>query len=154
MTRIHSKPQIPEGRVLAWRAAEGEIGRTVDGVLAGFLPRIQAAARERAEAPALLAELLRHPPGRREMLARNSRRFRNLPLCELLLQQSYDDTLDDPRQGERLAALALTLVESLDASWYGDPLLADARRRCWRVIRARRRAGRPPRPPAARTPRR
>ncbi len=193
MSTLDSEPEISkqnaspelEARLLTWQPSEMEIGRTVDGVLAGLLPFIQAAARERDEAPALFAELLRHPPGRREMLARNSRRFRNFPLCELLLRKGYGDSFDDPGQGERLAALALTLVESLDAACYGEPLLADARGRCWTVIGharrvaadlrgaeeafrraeghllqgtsltvARRRAGRPLRLPAVRTPRR
>jgi hypothetical protein len=185
--------------------------RAVDRVLTALLPRIQAAARERDEAPGLLSELLRHPPERRELLVRNSRRFRNLSLSGLLLQQGCGSAVDDPREGERLAMLALALVETLDPSWYGEQVLADARGRCWmiagnargiaadlrgaeqafrqaaadlgrgtgdlleqarlrtceaclrrRVRRSRRlslsaprrSAGRPPRPPAARTPRR
>ncbi len=39
----------------------------------------------------------------------------------------------DPREGERLAMLALALVESLDPSWYGEQVLADARGRCWMI---------------------
>jgi hypothetical protein len=209
MPRTHPKPE--SGGLLFWRPSEMAAGRAVDRVLAAILPHIRAAARERDEAPVLLSELLRHPPQRRELLVRNSQRFRNLPLSGLLLQRSRRDSADDPREGERLALLALALVESLDPSWYGERVLADARGRCWmsagkargiaadlrgaeqafrqaeadlgrgtgdlleqaqlrtckaclrrRVRRSRRlslsatrrRAARPPRPPAARTPRR
>ncbi|HEY0512021.1 MAG TPA: hypothetical protein VGH73_08960 [Thermoanaerobaculia bacterium] len=129
----------PDGNLLSWPAAATEHGRAVDGVLAGFRPRFQAAARERAEAPALFSELLAHGPERREVLARNSRRFRNLPLCGLLLTRGTQDALDAPHQGERLAALALGLVDSLDPAWYGDRVLADARGCCWTVIANARR---------------
>ncbi len=186
MPGTHPKPE--SGGLLFWRPSEMAAGRAVDRVLTAILPHIRAAARERDEAPGLFAELLRHPPERRELLVRNSRRFRNLPLSGLLLQQSCRDSAGDPREGERLAMLALMLVESLDPSWYGERVLADARGWCWRVVgdargvagdfqRAedafrsaeaalsrgtgglglsapRRRAARPPGPPAPRTPRR
>lgn len=186
MPRTHPKPE--SGGLLFWRPSEMAAGRAVDRVLTAILPHIRAAARERDEALGLLAELLRHPPERRELLVRNSRRFRNLPLSGLLLQQGCRDSAADPWEGERLALLALALVESLDPFWYGERVLADARERCWMVVgdarrlaadlqgaedafrqaeaalrlgtgdlglsAARRRAAWPPRPPAARTPRR
>lgn len=136
---LEERVPAERGRLLPWRPSAGEAGRTVDLVLAGFRQRIQVAVRERDEAPSLLSELLRHRPERREMLVRNSQRFRNLPLCRLLLQRGYGETFDAPRQGERLAALALGLVDSLDPAWYGEPLLADARGRCWMIIANARR---------------
>ena len=129
--RVHPHPE--SAGLLFWRSPEVTAGRAVDRVLTAFLPRIQAAARERDEAPGLLSELLRHPPERRELLVRNSQRFRNLPLSGLLLQQGCQSSAGDPGEGERLAMLALALVESLDPSWYGEQVLADARGRCWRV---------------------
>jgi len=120
--------------VLAWPVAATEHGRAVDLALSGLRPRLQAAVRERAEAPFLLSELLDHRPERRELLVRNSERFQNLPLCRLLLQRGYRDTFNAPRQGERLGLLALGMVDSLDPSWYGERMLADARARCWMVI--------------------
>jgi tetratricopeptide (TPR) repeat protein len=122
------------GGLLFWRPSEMTAGQAVDRVLTALLPRIQAAARERDEAPALLAELLSHRPERRELLVRNSKRFRNLPLCGLLLQRSYRDSVDAPREGERLARVALKLAESLDPSAYGERVLADARGRCWMTV--------------------
>jgi hypothetical protein len=138
--RAHPKPEVSPprskggGAVLAWRFPRTGYGRAIDGVLAGLRPRIRAAEREWAAAPWLLSELLRHTPARRELLVRNSRRFRNLALCGLLLESSRQDGSAAPRGGERLAALALALVESLDADWYGDWALADARARCWMSI--------------------
>jgi tetratricopeptide (TPR) repeat protein len=130
------------GRLLSWPDGATESGRAVDGVLERFRTRLHAAAREQGEAPALLAELLEQPPERREVMARNSRRFRSLSLCGLLLQRAYQDSFDDPGQGERLAGLALALVESLDLSRYGDRVLADARGRGWMIVgNARRVAG-------------
>jgi tetratricopeptide (TPR) repeat protein len=123
-----------EGRVLSWRPSEVAAGRAVDGVLGSFRSRAQAVARERAEAPALFEELLGHRAERREILARNSRRFRNLALCGLLLQRSHEVSVDDPGQGEGLAALALRLAGLLDGGWYGERVLADTRGRCWSLI--------------------
>ncbi len=132
--RIHPKPVFPSEGVLAWRAPETEYGRTIDGVLAAIRPQMQAAEREWAEAPFLLSELLQQTPAHREMLVRNSRRFRNLALCGLLLERGHGISVASPRRGERLARLSLTLIGSLDAEWYGDWALADARAQCWMLI--------------------
>ena len=123
-----------ERNVLSWRPSEAVAGRAVDGALRSFRSRVQAVARERAEAPALFGELLGHPARRQEVLARNSRRFRSLALCGLLLQRSHEVSVDDPAEGERLAALALRLAGLLDGGWYGERVLADTRGRCWSLI--------------------
>jgi hypothetical protein len=131
-----------EGRLLAWRPPETAVGRAVDGVLKSFRSRAQAVARERAEAPALLAELLGQRVERQELLARNSRRFHTLSLCGLLLQRSHEVSVDDPGEGERTAALVLQITDRLDEGWYGGRVLADTRGRCWSLIgNARRIAG-------------
>lgn len=123
-----------EGNVLAWRPPEPAVSRAVDGALAGLRSRVQAVARERAEAPALLSELLGHRAERQEILVRNSRRFRSLALCGLLLQRSHEVSVDDPAQGEHLASLALRLADLLDGGWHGERVLADTRGRCWMLI--------------------
>jgi hypothetical protein len=103
--------------------------------LAAFRPRFQAAQQETAAAPCLLEDLLRHSPERREMLARNSRRFRSLALCGLLLDQGSFEAADNhPGESGRLAALCLVLIKALDAEWYGERLLDDTRSRCWSLI--------------------
>ena len=121
-----------QGNVLSWRPSEAPVSRAVDGVLQGLRSCAQAVAR--AEAPALFAELMGHRVECQEILARNSRRFRSLALCGLLLQRSHEVSVDDPAQGERLAALALELAGSLDGGWYGERVLADTRGRCWSLI--------------------
>ena len=108
--------------------------RALDRVLASFRPRFGAVVRELAAARELLEDLLRHSPDRRELLVRNSRRFHNFQLCGLLLERSQQAVHYDPRQGERLARLALILVDELDEKAHGEPLLEDARARCWRGI--------------------
>jgi hypothetical protein len=130
------QPPRPQGagRLLLWRAPEAPYGPAIDAVLAGMRPRIRSAEQEWAEAPGLLAELLRHTLARRELLVRNSSRFQSLALCGLLLVRSHEESAEDPWHGERLAALALLLAESLDADWYGDWALADAHARCWMQI--------------------
>src|SRR5215216_6554339 len=127
------------GKLLPWRPSDDEYNQAMDNVLARFRPRIEAADRERAEAPALLEELMAHAPERREMLVRNSRRFRNLALCGQLLEGSYQESRETPRQGERLAELVLALAGSLDPARYGDWALADTRARCWIMIANSRR---------------
>jgi hypothetical protein len=99
-------------------------------VLAAFRPRFQAAQQETAAAPRLLAELLEHSPERRELLARNSRRFRSLALCELLLDYGSFEAAESGR----LANLCLVLVDALDGEWYGERLLDDTRSRCWSLF--------------------
>ncbi|HEY0554994.1 MAG TPA: hypothetical protein VGG20_12060 [Thermoanaerobaculia bacterium] len=121
------------GGVLSWRPSARAVGRAIDGVLSSFRSRIQAAARERAEAPGLLAALLGQRPERREILARNSRRFRSLALCGLLVERGHEASVDAPGEAARLAALALALVDALDAGWYTPKVLADTRGRCWMV---------------------
>jgi tetratricopeptide (TPR) repeat protein len=116
--------------------------RIIDRVLCDLAPRIRQANRERAEAPGLLAELVRHAPGQREMLVRNARRFRSFSLCLLLLDRSREVSPCDPRGGEGWALLALHLTDFLDAAVYGRELIEDVRARSWALLaNARRIAG-------------
>lgn len=134
--RIEPLPEAASGgaRVLPWRSSEPDYDRTFDAVLASFRPRFVSAFREQAEAPALLSDLLRHTPERRMILIRNSRRFRNLALCVLLLETSRQEGYKDPMEGERLADLVLLLVHRLDPEWYGARVLEDVRARCFMLI--------------------
>lgn len=105
--------------------------RILDQVLRSLEPRIRQAERERAEAPALLAELTRFSPGRREMLVRNARRFRNFSLCLLILDRSRKISPENPRDGEEWALLALHLTDLLASEVYGRGLIEDVRARAW-----------------------
>jgi tetratricopeptide (TPR) repeat protein len=102
--------------------------------------RIQSSyAKERAEAPALLAELLQHAPEKRPLLVRNSTRFHTWGFCELLLQHSGEQNFRDPAIGESLAQLALEVMDRLDVSHYGAEPLEDFRARGWAYVANSRR---------------
>jgi tetratricopeptide (TPR) repeat protein len=145
MPRIHANlqlvrepadfpPLIPEAASSpAWPPEPG-YPHAVAGVLAAFRPRFHAAQQEMAAAPGLLDDLLQHGPERREMLARNSRRFRSLALCGLLLDQGSCGAADHPEESQRLAALCLVLADALDGEWYGERWLDDTRSRCWSLL--------------------
>lgn len=145
--------ECPACRKVLESGGEGEVGRPLpriqpnyerilDRVLRSLEPRIRQAEREQAEAPALLAELVRHLPSRREMLIRNARRFRSFSLCLRLLDQSREVSPDDPRGGEEWALLTLRLIDLLKPEFYGRGLLDDVRARAWTFLaNARRIAG-------------
>lgn len=127
-------------RILPWRCPEPSYGPVLDAVLSRLRPRISHAVAEQREAPRLLAELLRLPQLRRELLARNSERYRSYFLSSLLLDISDGLTEGDPRQAEDLAGCALLILDRLDPAWYGSSNLEDARSRAWRRIANARRA--------------
>jgi tetratricopeptide (TPR) repeat protein len=129
----------PHDRLLPRCLPESNYDAALERALRAFRPRLAAAEREQQAAPALLAELLDLPPGRREMLLRNSRRFQSQGLCQLALRRSREMTPGDPRSGEELASLALQIVERIDQidterredlRAQGWMLLANARRVC------------------------
>jgi tetratricopeptide (TPR) repeat protein len=106
-----------------------------------FRERRELLERERAVAPMLLAELLRQPTERREMLLRNGRRFETWGLLELLMERIREEGFEDPARGEALARLALALCDRLDAEYYGAERIEDLRARVWGQIGNLRRIG-------------
>lgn len=169
MPKIHLKPEalhglmgrLPEARRRALRHAwecpscravlEGtrvepvspniqpDYGQIIEDVLRDLGPRMRQAERERSEAPALLAELTSHEPGRRLMLIRNARRFRSLSLCVLLLDRCREVSIEDPRSGEEWAGLGLRLTDLLDLDLYGRGMIEDFRARGWALVANARR---------------
>jgi hypothetical protein len=127
-------------RILPWRGSEPCYGQVVDAVVARLRPRISQAMAEQRGAPRLVAELLPLPQPRRELLLRNSERFRSYFLSSLLLDVSDGLAEGEPRKAEDLARLALLILDRLDPDWYGASNLADARSRAWRRIANARRA--------------
>jgi tetratricopeptide (TPR) repeat protein len=113
--------------------------RIIDRVLCDLAPKIRQASRERADAPALLAELSRHAPGQREMLVRNARKFRSFSLCLLILDRAREVGSSDPRGGEGWALLSLHLTDHLDPRTYGLELIEDVRARSWSLLANNRR---------------
>ncbi|HEV7504500.1 MAG TPA: hypothetical protein VGS07_06295 [Thermoanaerobaculia bacterium] len=94
---------------------------------------------ERAQAVALLPELLDQPSDRRLLLLRNSQRFQTWSLSQLLLRRSREQNFHDASSGESLALLALEVLEHLDASLYGREPIEDLRARAWAYVANSRR---------------
>jgi tetratricopeptide (TPR) repeat protein len=95
--------------------------------------------RERAAAPGLYAELAQHSFDRRVLLVRNCPRFHTWGLCELLLYRSQEQNFLDPVLGEKLALLAVEVLDHLDACLYGAEPLEDLRARAWAYVANSRR---------------
>jgi len=95
--------------------------------------------RERAAAPGLYAELTQHPLDRHVLLVRNCPRFHTWGFCELLLCRSWEQNFLDPILGERLALLAVEVLDYLNASLYGAESLEDLRARAWGYVANSRR---------------
>lgn len=102
---------------------------------------IDCAEHEQQRADELFEELFAHPPGRREVLVRNSDRFRSLALAQRLLEVSHQTCFENPQEGEGLARLALAVIDSADVSFHGRRLVEDLRARAWSHIGNAQRIG-------------
>jgi len=125
---LHYRPQA-DALPFAWpdaAAREEDLTARFGRVYARALASAEAEMR-RAEA--LFDELITHPVPRREVLVRNSERFRSLALAQKILGASRETSFDDAREGEALAALALAILDTADAGLYGRRLLDDLRAR-------------------------
>lgn len=135
-SRLEELSALPvPARVIAFRLAVSDsydqIFERSQGFVTGWVRLLQ---RERDEAPGLLRELLGRTPGQREMLLRNSRRFQTWGLLELLVEQSLETGVQDPRRGEELGRLALRVADLMDSRRYSAGQLQDLRARAWSHI--------------------
>jgi tetratricopeptide (TPR) repeat protein len=96
--------------------------------------RGEARDRDRARAPKLFTELMRHPISRQRALIERTWRFKNYVFGEFLLDQSQQQVGDDPSRAEDLAQLALAVAEQLTSSHYGPALVNDLKARAWAYI--------------------
>ena len=96
--------------------------------------REAALQRERSEAPGLYVELMEHPSGQREFLVRNVPRFHTWGFLELLVQRSWETTIDSPVYAEELGRLAVLVSECLNLDVYKAELVEDLRARAWAYI--------------------
>jgi tetratricopeptide (TPR) repeat protein len=94
---------------------------------------------ERVAAPGLYTELIQHPIDRHVLLVRNCPRFHTWGFCEFLLRRSWEQNFLDPTLGERLALLAVEVLDHLDASIYRAEPLEDLRARAWGYVANSRR---------------
>lgn len=130
------EPETSPVPIAAASAPDGpEPGAEVDVSFDRIRKRLEGTVslvfRQREEAPALLAEIERHPHERRRLLIRNNPRFQTLALAELLLERAWAEGLEEPAAGEELAALAVELVDQIDPVVFGDDVLNDLRGRSW-----------------------
>ncbi len=121
--------------VVAFRPARaGFYDSAFERSLSFVTQRVRLLERERAEAPGLFAELMERPDGQRELLLRNSQRFRTWGLLELAVERSLERSLQDPERGEELGRLALRIADLLDDDLYGVDQVEDLRARAWAYI--------------------
>jgi tetratricopeptide (TPR) repeat protein len=117
--------------------------KVYDAAIEKALSRVRAweatYERERADADALVTELLSHPREHRELIARNCPRFHTWGVYERLIAESWNQTFASLKQAESLASLALRLSEDLDAR-YGKAAIEDLRARAWAYIGNTRRS--------------
>lgn len=100
------------------------------GSLIASLSRLHSAlARERAEAPALAAELLSAPAAAREERLREDPRFQTWGICELLLTGAESE--DDPAEAGHLARLALAGADLLGPARHATSVVEDLKARTW-----------------------
>lgn len=101
--------------------------------------RGEARDRDRARAPKLFTELMRHPVSRQRALIQRTWRFKNYVFGEYLLEQSQQSAFNDPARAEDLASLALTVADQIEGSHYGAPLVNDLKARAWAYLANARR---------------
>lgn len=110
------------------------------GSLLASLARLHSTlARERAEAPALTAELLSALPGLQEERLREDPRFHTWGICELLLAGAESES--DAAEAAHLAGLALTGAELLDPLRHPASVVEDLKARIWAARGEARRRG-------------
>jgi len=126
--------------VLPWpEPSDVDYGPAIAAAERSLLAHSHALAAERAEAPFLLAELLRHPPERREMLMRNYPRFQTWGVLECLIERVREQTFHSLPVATDLGRLGLALAECLDAAYYGEQRVEDLRGRTWGFLANARR---------------
>jgi tetratricopeptide (TPR) repeat protein len=106
--------------------------RAIDAAFRAAEVRRTAVEREQATADQLWDELEHHPASRQQMLVRNSARFANASLGELLLAKSHEACFQEPQRAAALAELATLVVERLQAS--GEGAVCGLAARAWGAL--------------------
>lgn len=120
--------------VLPWSMKPADYAATLRHTEQEFRGRERSMAKERLEAPSLFVELTGYPTEQRELLLKNSPRFRTWGVFELLVERALESSIRNPDQGQELGLLALQLSEHLDGDHYGASLIEDLRARAWAHI--------------------
>ncbi len=90
--------------------------------------------KEKESAPDLVAELMRLPPERQVLLARNSSRFRKRAVCELLCDEASAACADHSERAVQLATVATLLAADLPRGRYGRGVVKDVQARAWSIL--------------------
>jgi tetratricopeptide (TPR) repeat protein len=139
---LRPQPSLVAGRVgpgIRPQRGTYEYDPALDRVARSMQGLQQSYEMERAQAVALLPELLAQPLDRRLLLLRNSPRYQTWSLGQLLLRRSREQNFQDASLGESLALLALEVLEHLDVSYYGRESVEDLRARAWGYVANSRR---------------
>ena len=105
-----------------------------DRLFANLGTRLARAAAERKEAPALLAELLGRPWEEWPVLFRLDRRLQTIAVCELLIEQSFEEGFRDAARAIELAGRGLLLAGLLESERYGRAVVQDLQARAWAYL--------------------
>lgn len=125
--RPHSAAPPADGAAVEEESLTARFGRAYARALAN-------AEAEMRRSESLYDELMVHPPARREVLVRNSERFRSPALAQRVLETSRELAFDDAGEAIRLARLALAILDSADQEFYGRRLLDDLRGRAFAYL--------------------
>ncbi|HVT58733.1 MAG TPA: hypothetical protein VHR45_10045 [Thermoanaerobaculia bacterium] len=112
-----------------------------DEIFAKLERRLALLSCEKDAAPQLAGEILQQPAPARAPLARSSRRFQTLAVCDLLIEKSFEAGFHDAVAGVELAELGIALAELLDAGRYGLAVVHDVQARAWAHLGNARRLG-------------
>ncbi len=132
-----SEKQVLGSLEIPSKMAEGdpaEYGDLVASVMRRVAAKRHQVDRERNSAQGLLEELLQHPEERRQVLVRNSARFRNWHLCALLVEESLQSGSRQPQRAVQLAELGIEVAENLEDNASAPGTLADLKARAWACL--------------------
>ena len=151
--RVASLETVHRREIERQGESEGPAGFP-DGFDHAFLQAFEAAMSERckveterAVAPELCRDLLRLTPARQRLVVRNSSRFHNWGLAELLLQRCRGSWREEPVHAEHLGVLGLEIAKRLEVGASRERLrfdlcaelagaVANCRRICGRHLEA------------------
>src|SRR5262249_19180917 len=102
-SRLSSLAPLHRSQILRFRPARSQgYDEAFERSQSLAMKWVQLLRWERGEAPGLFQELMGRTAEQREMLLRNSRRFRTWGLLELLIDRSLETSIQNPKRGEEM----------------------------------------------------
>ena len=112
----------------------GQYSQVLERVLPEIWKEEEALELDKGLAPQLLGDLAPHPQERRLLLVRNSRRFRSLGLCELLIDRAFEMGFEDLALAVDFGRLAIEVADLLDCSDSKAEILQDMKCRAHSIL--------------------